>query len=193
MWSKFPVFTNIELMIMKRKIYSAQNSPPFLVENLDVLGQPKGVNFLQRFQHKSINTPDLNVTYAGLGKRTVAKFIDIAIIFSPLLILEMFLFKFNYMNSDLNTYRFFTVSFIWIFYNSVFEASVYQATIGKMILKLKVIDMNGKRMSVLRSFFRCITVIISILPVGLGIWYITTDPKKRAWHDLILGTYVIQS
>jgi uncharacterized RDD family membrane protein YckC len=62
-----------------------------------------------------------------------------------------------------------------------------------MILKLKVIDLYGKRMSVLRSLFRCITTIISILPIGLGIWYITTDPKKRAWHDLIVGTYVIKS
>ena len=178
---------------MKRKVYPIQNPSPFFDENRDVLGQPKGVNFLQRFKHKSINTPDLTVTYAGLGTRTIAKLIDITIIYSPLLILETFLFKFNHMNNDFNTYRFFTVAFIWIFYNSVFEASVYQATIGKMILKLKVIDMYGKRMSILRSFFRCISVIISILPVGLGIWDITTDPKKRAWHDLLLGTYVINS
>ena len=178
---------------MKRKNYPIQSSTPFFVENRDVLGQPKGVNFLQRFKHKSINTPDLKVTYAGLGKRTIAKLIDLTIIFSPLLILETFLFKFNYMNNDFNTYRIFIVIFIWIFYNGVFEASVYQATILKMILTLKVTDLFGNRMSVLRSFFRCITTIISILPIGLGIWYITTDPKKRAWHDLIVGTYVIKS
>lgn len=178
---------------MKRKNYPIQNSIPFFIENRDVLGQPKGINFLQRFKHKSINTPDLKVKYVGLGKRTIAKLIDLTIIFFPLLILETFLFKFNYMNNDFNTYRFFIVIFIWIFYNGVFEASVYQATIGKMILKLKVIDLFGNRMSVLRSFFRCVTTIISILPIGLGIWYISTDPKKRAWHDLIVGTYVIKS
>ena len=178
---------------MKRKNYPEQNSIPFFVEDRDVLGQPKGTNVLQRFKHRSINTPDLKVTYAGLGKRTIAKLIDITIIFSPLLILESFLFKFNYMNNDFNTYRFFIVILIWFFYNVVFEASVYQATIGKMIFKLKVIDLYGKRMGVLRSFFRCITIIISMLPIGIGIWYITTDPKKRAWHDLIVGTYVIKS
>ena len=178
---------------MKRKIYPLQNSPTFFAQNLDVLGQPKGVNFLQRIKYKSIDIPDLKVTYAGLGKRTIAKLIDITITFFPLLILETFLFKFNYLNNDFNTYRFFTFVFIWIFYNSVFEASVYQATIGKMIINLKVIDLYGKRMSILRSFFRCITIIISILPLGLGIWYMTTDSKKRAWHDLIMGTYVIKS
>ena len=178
---------------MKSKNYIRQISTPFFVENRDVLGQPKGINVLQRFKHKLRNAPDLKVTYAGLGKRTIAKLIDLTIVFIPLLILEMILFKFNYMNKDFNTYRFFIVIITWIFYNSVFETSVYQATIGKMIVKLKVIDLYGKRISVLRSFFRCITAIISILPVGLGIWYITTDPKKRAWHDLIAGTYVIKS
>ena len=178
---------------MKSKNYIRQISTPFFVENRDVLGQPKGINVLQRFKHKLRNAPDLNVTYAGLGKRTIAKLIDLTIVFIPLLILETFLFKFNYTNNDFNTYRFFIVIITWIFYNSVFESSVYQATIGKMILKLKVIGLYGKRIGVLRSFFRCITTIISILPIGLGIWYITTDPKKRAWHDLIIGTYVIKS
>jgi uncharacterized RDD family membrane protein YckC len=178
---------------MKRKNYPEQISTPYYVENRDVLGQHKGINVLQRFKHKLRNAPDLKVTYAGLGKRTIAKLIDLTIVFIPLLILETILFKFNYTNNDFNTYRFFIVIITWIFYNSVFETSVYQATIGKMIVKLKVIDLYGKRMSVLRSFFRCITTIISILPIGLGIWYITTDPKKRAWHDLIAGTYVIKS
>ena len=178
---------------MKSKNHIRQISTPFFVEDRDVLGQPKGINVLQRFKHKLRNAPDLKVTYAGLGKRTIAKLIDLTIVFIPLLILETFLFKFNHTNNDFNTYRFFIVIFIWIFYNGVFETSVYQATIGKMILKLKVIDLYGKRMSVLRSLFRCITTIISILPIGLGIWYITTDPKKRAWHDLIVGTYVIKS
>jgi len=187
--------SNIELKYfqMKRKIYPVQSSTPFLIEDRDVLGQPKGVNVLQRFKHKLIHAPDLKVTYAGLGKRTIAKLVDLTIVFIPLLILEMILFKFNYMNKDFNPYRFFIVIVIWIFYNSVFEASVYQATIGKMILKLKVIDLYGNRISVLRSFFRCITTIISILPIGFGIWYITTDRKKRAWHDLIVSTYVIKS
>jgi uncharacterized RDD family membrane protein YckC len=178
---------------MKSKNSIRQISTPFYVENRDVLGQPKGINVLQRFKHKIRNAPDLKVTYAGLGKRTIAKLIDLTIVFIPLLILETVLFKFNRSNNDFNTYRIFIVVVTWIFYNSVFETSVYQATIGKMLVKMKVIDLYGKRMSVLRSFFRCIATIISILPVGLGIWYITTDPKKRAWHDLIAGTYVIKS
>jgi uncharacterized RDD family membrane protein YckC len=146
-----------------------------------------------KFKHKFINAPDLKVTYASLGSRAIATFIDLTIVLSALLILEMILLNSNYTNKDVNIYRFLVGIFTWIFYNGLFESSVYQATIGKMILKIKVIDLYGKRMSVLRAVFRCISTIISILPIGLGIWYITTDSKKRGWHDLISGCYVIKS
>lgn len=178
---------------MKSKNHIRQISTSFFVQNRDVLGQPKGVNVLQRFKHKLKHAPDLKVTYAGLGKRTIAKIIDLTIVFIPLMILETFLFKFNHTNDVFNTYRFFIVIISWIIYNSSFESSVYQATIWKMMLKMKVTDLYGKRIGVLRSFFRCTTTIISILPIGFGIWYITTDPKKRAWHDFVVGTYVIKS
>jgi len=180
---------------MKNKIYSGQNATPVYFEERDVLGQikPSGITVFKRLKHKFVNAPDLKVIYAGLGPRVFATFIDLMIITGVILILETFLFKFNYTNNDFNTYRFFIVIFLWLFYNGAFESSVYQATIGKMILNLKVIDLYGKRISVSRSLWRCIITIVSILPVGLGIWYITTDPKKRAWHDLIAGTYVIKS
>jgi len=171
------------------------NEIPYFVDERDVFGQikPKRMNVFKRFKHKSRNAPELKVTYSSLGLRTMASLIDLTIILCTLLILETFLFNFNYTNNDFNSYRFFISIFTWIFYNGLFESSVYQATPGKMIFKLKVIDLYGKRMSVLRASFRCISKIFSILPIGLGIWYITTDPKKRGWHDLISGSYVIKS
>ena len=72
---------------MKSENHIRQISTPFFVEDRDVLGQPKGINVLQRFKHKLRNAPDLKVTYAGLGKRTIAKLIDLTTVFIPLLIL----------------------------------------------------------------------------------------------------------
>jgi uncharacterized RDD family membrane protein YckC len=179
---------------MEIKDYPLPNTAPLFLDNRDVLGQikPSGISRLKKIHHKLKNAPDLKVVYAGLGARAIAALIDLAIVFSLLLIMETFLFKFNYTNNEFNTYRFFILIFIWIFYNGSFESSMYQATFGEMILKLKVVDLNGKRMSVIRSLFRCIATIISILPIGIGIWYLTTDSKKRTWHDMIAGTYVIK-
>jgi len=180
---------------MKTKNYSEQNEMPNLVEERDVLGQikPNRMRILKRYKYRLHNAPDLKVTYASLGIRLLAKLIDLMIIVIPLLVLEMFFFNFNYTNNDFNSNRFYLFICILICYNVAFESSVFQATIGKMILKMKVIELFGKRLSVLRSLFRCMTTIISILPMGLGIWYMTTDPKKRTWHDLIAGTYVIKT
>ena len=166
---------------------------PLFVENRDVLGQikPSGINVLKRVKHKFKNAPELNVIYAGFGERAYAALIDLMIVLCVSLIMELFFFKFNFTSIEFNTYRFFIFIFTWFFYNESFESSVYQATLGEMMLKLRVVDLYGKRMSIIRSSFRCITTIISILPVGIGLWYLTTDPKKRTWHDMIAGTYVI--
>jgi uncharacterized RDD family membrane protein YckC len=174
--------------------YGSKTIPDFVKER-DVFGlvKSKRTSGFKRFKYKSLNAPDLKVTYAGLGLRALATFIDLIIVLIVLLIPEMFLFSFNFNELDLNSYRFFIAIAIWIFYHATFESSVYQATPGKIMLKLKVIDLYGKSISVVRATFRCLSVFISIVPFALGIWYITTDRKKRGWHDLIAGSYVIKS
>ena len=180
---------------MKTINYSEPKTIPDFVKERDVFGQVKSkrTSGFKRFNYKSLNAPDLKVTYAGLGIRSLATFIDLIIIFILLLIPEIFLFSFNFNELDLNSYRFFIGIGIWVFYHATFESSIYQATPGKMILKLKVIDLFGKSISVIRAIFRCLSVFISIVPFGLGIWYISTDRKKQGWHDLIAGSYVIKS
>ena len=174
--------------------YGPQPLPDFVKER-DVLGQVKSrrIAGFKGFKYQSVNTPDLKVTYAGLGIRSLATFIDLIIVFTLLLIPEIFLFSFNFNELDLNSYRVFIGFGAWIFYHATFESSNYQATPGKILLRLEVIDLFGKSISTVRAIFRCLAVFISILPFGLGIWYISTDSKKQGWHDLIAGSYVIKS
>ena len=148
---------------------------------------------IKRFKNKQIKATDLKVDYAGLGIRTLATFIDLAIIACLMLIPEIFFFSFNFNNLDFNSFRFMLCVVIWIVYHVAFDSTAPQATPGKRFLKLKIINLYGKRMSLVRSMFRSLAVFISVVPVGLGIWYITTDPKKRGWHDLIAGSFVIKS
>jgi uncharacterized RDD family membrane protein YckC len=174
--------------------YGQQPLPDFVKER-DVFGQVKSkrTSGFKRFKYKSLNAPDLKVTYAGLGIRSLATFIDLAIVFILLLIPEMLLLSFNFNDLDLNNYRFFIGIGTWIFYHATFESSVYQATPGKMLYKLKIIDLVGHSISFMTATFRCLSVFISIVPIGLGVWYISTDSKKRSWHDLIVGSYVIKA
>lgn len=180
---------------MQTQNFSKSEPIPDYVKDRDVFGQVKSkrTSVVKRFNNKHLNAPDLKVAYAGLGVRTLATFIDLIIIAGLMLIPEIFFFSFNFSNIDFNSYRYLMVTAIWIFYHAGFESSTLQGTIGKMLLKLKVIDLYGKNISVVRAMFRCLSVLISIVPFGLGIWYISTDRKKRSWHDLIAGSYVIKS
>jgi len=179
------------------KIYNFSKSEPLpdYVNENDVLGQVKSMrtSIIKRFRFKPLNTPDLKVTYAGLGIRTWAASIDLALIAGLMFIPEVIFFSFNFNNTDYNIIRFLLVASIWIFYHTAFDSSASQATLGKRMLKLKITDLYGNRISITRSLFRSLTVSISIAAIGLGIWYISTDTKKRSWHDLITGTFVIKS
>ncbi len=174
--------------------YGPQPLPDFVKER-DVFGQVKSkrISGFKRFKYKSLNVPDLKVAYAGLGIRSLATFYDLIIVFILLLLPEMFLLSFNFSDIDLNIYRVLIGFGSWVFYHSTFESSGYQATPGKIMLKLKVVDLFGKSINFVRATFRCLSVFISIAPFGLGIWYISTDRKKRGWHDLIAGSYVVKS
>ncbi len=119
------IFQKIKKTEMKTiKEYGPQILPDFVLEH-DVLRQVKSkrTSGFKKFKYKSLNAPDLKVTYAGLGIRSMATFIDLLIIVSLLLIPEIFLFSFNFNDLDLNSYRFFIGIGLWVFYHSTFESS----------------------------------------------------------------------
>lgn len=72
-----------------------------------------------------------------------------------------------------------------------FESSKYQATLGKMILGLKVIDKEGQRLTPLRALGRYLAKFLSALILLIGYIMAAFDTKKQALHDKIADTYVI--
>jgi len=180
---------------MKNQNVHISNQAADFVEDRDIFGQLKNkrTSVFKKLRYKSINAPDLNVAYAGLGTRTMAAIIDLVIVISGLLVLNMIFFQSAIIIKYFIVFKVFMGILIWIFYKGFFESSAYQATIGKMLFKLKVIDLYGKPVGFLRALSRCVSTFISILPFGLGILYMTTDPKKQCWHDLIAGSFVIRN
>lgn len=181
---------------MKTDNFSKSEPMPDYVNERDVFGLIKSKKIsMTGFKYLAANmlVPNLDVTYAGLGVRTLATFSDLLILTCLMIIPEILFFSFNFHELDFNSFRFLIIMVLWILYHVAFDSSAYQGTPGKILLKLKVIDLYGKNLSIFRALFRSLAVFISIVPIGLGIWYMTTDPKKRSWHDLISGTFVIKS
>ena len=87
---------------------------------------------------------------------------------------------------------FIAIPLLTTLYQTIFESSKFQATPGKMILKIQVIDYNGDRISFGRSLFRNISRILSALTMMIGYLMIGFSDKKQTLHDIIAKTFVIK-
>ncbi|MDZ4245851.1 MAG: RDD family protein [Dehalococcoidia bacterium] len=73
-----------------------------------------------------------------------------------------------------------------------FTVGTWGATIGKAVLRLKVVRVNGSKLSYTRSFARYWAYYVSFLPAGIGFLAIGLNPKKRGFHDYISDTRVVR-
>lgn len=78
----------------------------------------------------------------------------------------------------------------WIYFASL-ESSAKQATFGKTMMGLKVVDLNGNRISFLRATGRHFARILSVLTLLIGYLMVLFTKKRQGLHDMIAGTYVL--
>jgi uncharacterized RDD family membrane protein YckC len=79
------------------------------------------------------------------------------------------------------------------FYSGIFQASVWQATIGKRLLNIYVTDATGRRLSMLRSLARSFAKsVFNIFYLGIiSVVLIIGAAKKQALHDFVANTVVV--
>lgn len=80
--------------------------------------------------------------------------------------------------------------FLHIFYFTLFHAWAGQ-TIGKMIMGIRVITQDNRRVSFAVAFLRWCGYILSSLPLATGFLWSAVDKDHRAWHDKLAQTLVI--
>ncbi|WNZ44134.1 RDD family protein [Leptolyngbya boryana CZ1] len=79
----------------------------------------------------------------------------------------------------------------WIYY-AFCESSGKQATFGKSIMKLRVTDLNGQKISFSRATGRHFSKFISGLILGIGFLMPAFDEKGQALHDKIAGCLIVK-
>ena len=79
---------------------------------------------------------------------------------------------------------------IGISYFALMESSVYQATLGKMAVGIKVGDSGGHQISILNAIGRYFAKIISALLLFIGFLMVGWDEKHQGIHDKLADTYV---
>lgn len=138
-----------------------------------------------------------NLQRASLSKRTYAFFID-----SFLLMVLAFIIHADLLSGltpestdqeilamqmeVLKVYLPMTLAYQWLF------VTMYGATVGKMVMKIRIIDLQtGDNPSVGVSLNRASVRIISELVMNLGFLWAFFDPDRQAWHDKSARTLVI--
>ena len=145
----------------------------------------------------SNNTPPTNRTnvqenkkFAGFWRRLLAFSLDLFISFIIGLLLGVVLAVFLSTSLDENQANGFGM-LIWWLYFACMESSKYQATLGKMALGIKVVDLNGNRVSFLRATGRHFSKIVSMMILGIGFLMIAFTKNKQGLHDKISNSFVV--
>jgi uncharacterized RDD family membrane protein YckC len=82
---------------------------------------------------------------------------------------------------------------IGVSYFAGMESSANQATLGKMALGLKVVDLHGRRISFGRAVGRYFAKLLSFITCLIGYIMIFFTEKRQGLHDMIAGTLVVKA
>jgi uncharacterized RDD family membrane protein YckC len=143
---------------------------------------------------------DLNpdtVEYAGFWIRVGASIIDsilLMMITYPILYAVYGWVGLDY--TGMQTTGFISILLTWILpvIAVIWFWVAKQATPGKMLLSLRVVDAKtGSSLSVGQSLVRYVGYFVAGAPLFLGVFWIGFDSKKQGWHDKIAGTVVVRS
>jgi uncharacterized RDD family membrane protein YckC len=78
-------------------------------------------------------------------------------------------------------------------YFSIMESSNRQATLGKLVMRIKITDLRGERISFAKAGVRFFAKILSTNILLIGYLIALFTERKQALHDLLASTVVINS
>ncbi len=78
----------------------------------------------------------------------------------------------------------------WL-YDALLESSEHQATLGKMVVGVKVVDLQGARISFGRASGRHFAKYLSAFICAIGYIMAAFSDRKQALHDHIASTFVV--
>jgi uncharacterized RDD family membrane protein YckC len=76
---------------------------------------------------------------------------------------------------------------------SVWMNGTYGATVGKMVMKIKIVKESGSKINYQDAALRYFASILSAVVLLIGYIVMIWDSKKQTWHDRIAKTVVTQA
>lgn len=165
--------------------------------NTTVVATPAPVNPVVASTITSPVTPQPEVQYASFWRRFGASFIDSFIIGFFNFIASIFFGTVTNVSAS----RGYSLSgipalifFLLVMTYYIFLIGKFGQTLGKMIMKVKVVIASDNSIpGYLSAFLReVVGKFLSSIIILLGFLWMLWDPKKQTWHDKIANTIVIK-
>jgi uncharacterized RDD family membrane protein YckC len=135
-----------------------------------------------------------NVKYAGFWVRVAARIVD-GILAGIATLIVMGIIMPGADTSATGPFLFRSLLSFVVFglYAVPMEASARQATLGKMLFNLKVVDLAGNRLTPRRAAARYVARLVVGLTLGIGYLMVAWTRKKQGLHDKIAETLVVKA
>ena len=137
-----------------------------------------------------------DVPYAGFWERAAAMLIDVAIVLVPVMFATVLLEPLTVDPALTRQYealaRLTVMGVMWLYFASQ-ESSLAQATIGKRIMRLKVTDELGQRISFARATGRFFAKALSWVFLWIGFIMAAFTHRRQGLHDLLSGCLVVRT
>ena len=136
-----------------------------------------------------------HVAYGGFWIRVVAYIID-GILLTIVCGVADRLLGINILATDWDHYdplaNVISLVIGWLYF-ALLESSERGATVGKMVMGLRVVTSDGQRLSFMNATGRYFAKILSAIILCIGFIMVAFTDKKRGLHDIIAGTLVIKT
>jgi len=133
--------------------------------------------------------------FAGFDQRLLASVLDwfmIFCVFVAVAFVAVLIVKDNQIQIIIAFSLLGIMPVVKIIYHIIMESSAKQATYGKQMLRIKVCDMQGERISIRRSIFRNCAKLLSILTLFIGYLFSFFNRQQQCLHDMVAKTLVIK-
>lgn len=133
--------------------------------------------------------------YGSFDQRATAAFVDWLIVSAVCIIPSFAITLFitdKLIGLGLALSLFGLIPLVDLVYHIVMESSPKQATYGKQLLKLKVCDMQGARLTLQHAAGRNVAKALSVLTLFVGYLYAFFNKQQQCLHDIVAGTLVIK-
>ena len=138
---------------------------------------------------------DLEYDLASVGERMVAWLIDAAIFVAYFMLLNIVLGAMGAaIFIEKNPWISFFLTMPFVFYNLLCDMGLNGQTVGKRVMKIKVVSLNGEQATIgqymLRWLFRMVDIFIFGLPAFISI---IVSQKNQRLGDMVAGTTLIRT